>query len=641
MQVGDNIGLGDQTTGEVARISARTSAGIAVLEGLRAGDSVARVRLWDSSLEFGPGTTEPDTVLLRTAFGAMSLSGTLNAESFTSQHASPGFTLYETTATANHRKASWLHSGGSLIGRLYTDDGATSEDWLSLTRSGSSPGTLSLRNGRMQVLGTSPNLILNETDEAGDLWGIIAGGGSFAISRFDRSTLAFKSNAVVVTTAGVLQVGGSTVYHQGNDGHGGGLDADTLDGLHGADYALAGHTHSYEPSFSKGSLIQGSGVTLTGTLTGRLVGSGDITIAASGAGTTNLDGLTDVTISAPVAGQFLKYAGSQWVNSSHGLTYSDVGASPVGHNHDTEYARLSGAAQTVSAATTFDTGLKITGMGSDISGSGDWRAIVRDQSSNGLRTMTAAFMRSWLDASQVGHGHSISDVSGLQTALDGKLSNAATGVSAGSYGDASVQSVPYFTVNAQGQITAAASRNITAADLGASATLVFVTTTEVNFTGGQLTDGTYRTALGSIRSPLSTTLSAGALASGYVLRLEAFGMFAGNDGYTPKLRVKVGSSYTVEFQIDEPNSASMLSAGAWSAVVNLLVVTSGSSATVISRGHFDVGAPNSGASDYVLRTKPTISGTLNTTVSNAIAVDFAGSANVTEFRCSSVVVTII
>lgn len=39
-----------------------------------------------------------------------------------------------------------------------------------------------------------------------------------------------------------------------------------------------------ENSFSKGSLIQGSNVTLTGTLTNRLVGTGDITISASGGG---------------------------------------------------------------------------------------------------------------------------------------------------------------------------------------------------------------------------------------------------------------------------------------------------------------------------------------------------------------------
>lgn len=39
-----------------------------------------------------------------------------------------------------------------------------------------------------------------------------------------------------------------------------------------------------EPTFAKGSLIQGSGVTLTGTLTDRLVGAGNITISASGGG---------------------------------------------------------------------------------------------------------------------------------------------------------------------------------------------------------------------------------------------------------------------------------------------------------------------------------------------------------------------
>lgn len=40
----------------------------------------------------------------------------------------------------------------------------------------------------------------------------------------------------------------------------------------------------YESSFSKGNIVQGSNVTLTGTLTNRLVGSGDVTIAASGGG---------------------------------------------------------------------------------------------------------------------------------------------------------------------------------------------------------------------------------------------------------------------------------------------------------------------------------------------------------------------
>jgi hypothetical protein len=49
--------------------------------------------------------------------------------------------------------------------------------------------------------------------------------------------------------------------------------------------ALAGK----EPTFLKGDLIQGTGVTLTGTLTSRLVGTGNVTIAATGTGGGQVD----------------------------------------------------------------------------------------------------------------------------------------------------------------------------------------------------------------------------------------------------------------------------------------------------------------------------------------------------------------
>jgi hypothetical protein len=723
----------------------------------------------------------------------------------------PRLTLYESDASPDNKRADWIHQGGSFIGRLYNDAGSVAGDWLTLTRNGAAPVALTFRPARAVLETSAPTLILAETGQTGDTWGLTCDNETLAVARFDRSTQAWKSTVLFFPVSGSMTYNGATVWTSANDGDGSALDAglwqgrtirgsmsasgtalefggiywdgtkwahqnsiagrfgwalrhgdasdaaagaggdfqivfgttgstgagstaeptklfrvdkagrvqfdrfistvatgtapfsststtvcpnlnaSLLQGYGPADFALASHSHTFaaitskpttvsgfgitdawtktesdarfEFAFSKGSLIQGSGVTLTGTLTGRLVGSGDVTVSASAASLT-LDALTDVTITTPVNLQFLKYNGSQWVNSAHGLTYTDVGAAASSHNHDGYHAKLSGSAQTISASTTFSGGLSMSG-GTDISSSGDYRGLVRDSSTNSLRTMTASYMRGWLDAAATVHTHAISDVVGLQTALDAKvptsrnistgtgltgggnltvdrtLSIASTGVSAGSYGAASGQSVPYFTVNAQGQITSASSRNITAADLGAAATLVFVTTTEVTLSGSSLTDGVYRTVLGSIRSPLSTTLSASALASGYVLRIEAFGSFRGNDQYAPQFRVKIGSSYTVLFSIDEPNSMSMLEAGAWNCVVNLLVVTSGSSATVVTRGHWDVGAPNSGASDYVIRTKPTISGTLNTTVSNAIAVDFAGNANVTAFSCSSVIASII
>lgn len=63
-----------------------------------------------------------------------------------------------------------------------------------------------------------------------------------------------------------------------------------------------------EAAFSKGDLVQGSGVTLTGTLTGRLVGSGNVTIAASGGGSgtvtsVDIDDATGISFSGgPITG---------------------------------------------------------------------------------------------------------------------------------------------------------------------------------------------------------------------------------------------------------------------------------------------------------------------------------------------------
>lgn len=51
------------------------------------------------------------------------------------------------------------------------------------------------------------------------------------------------------------------------------------------DVVLAAADIGAEAAFSKGDLIAGDGVTLTGTLTGRLVGSGNVTITATGGGT--------------------------------------------------------------------------------------------------------------------------------------------------------------------------------------------------------------------------------------------------------------------------------------------------------------------------------------------------------------------
>ena len=59
---------------------------------------------------------------------------------------------------------------------------------------------------------------------------------------------------------------------------------------------LTGNVSGFEASFSKGSLIQGANVTLTGSLTGRLYGSGDVTVAATSAPVSSVFGRTGAVV---------------------------------------------------------------------------------------------------------------------------------------------------------------------------------------------------------------------------------------------------------------------------------------------------------------------------------------------------------
>lgn len=82
----------------------------------------------------------------------------------------------------------------------------------------------------------------------------------------------------------VPYVGTSVMWHANNDGSSSGLDADLLDGLHAS---------SFEAAFSKGNLVQGTGISLSGTLTSRLVGSGNVTIDLGAHATQHKSGGSD------------------------------------------------------------------------------------------------------------------------------------------------------------------------------------------------------------------------------------------------------------------------------------------------------------------------------------------------------------
>lgn len=160
---------------------------------------------------------------------------------------------------------------------------------------------------------------------------------------------------------------GNNIWHAGNDGTGSGLDADLLDGNHASDFALSGHTHSYQAAdgdlLAIGGLVGTSGLlrktaadtwsldtaaysTTTGTVTsvggtgtvsgltlsGSVTTSGNLTLGGTitGFSTTThnhtLDSLSNITITSNTIGEILKWNGTAWINN----TLAEAGIQPTG-----------------------------------------------------------------------------------------------------------------------------------------------------------------------------------------------------------------------------------------------------------------------------------------------------------------------
>src|SRR5690606_10047940 len=103
-------------------------------------------------------------------------------------------------------------------------------------------------------------------------------------------------------------------------------------------YSLLNHTHTIsditglqsaldgkENTFSKGNIVEGNNVTITGTLTNRLVGSGNITINAQdttyNAFTRSVDGLV-VAPGGTTTNRYLREDGTWVIPPNNDTTYS-------------------------------------------------------------------------------------------------------------------------------------------------------------------------------------------------------------------------------------------------------------------------------------------------------------------------------
>lgn len=106
--------------------------------------------------------------------------------------------------------------------------------------------SLQVRGTQVPTSGEGAEIVYNVSAQLAALQGYDRTGGSWrdVAIRGRNVTLEPNAGGIVVTNAAAHYVGANIVWHAGNDGAGSGLDADTLDGVQGSGYALAGHTHT-------------------------------------------------------------------------------------------------------------------------------------------------------------------------------------------------------------------------------------------------------------------------------------------------------------------------------------------------------------------------------------------------------------
>lgn len=415
-------------------------------------------------------------------------------------------------------------------------------------------------------------------------------------------------------------------------------------------YATNGHVHAGEDitSGTVGTARLGSG-----TANSSVFLRGDGTWATVTVDPGNTNGLVD----APSDGVFYGRKDAGWVNP----TYSDL----ADGTELVVWDDLAGDI-TIGGVLTVSGGMVLEGIGSDISTSGTaYRFLMRDPSGNTLRPMTASYARGFIDAAETGHNHDSayasishshawSDItSGKPTTLsgygiaDGVSTNRAvlTTNSLTGGGDLSANR----TLSLVNDSASPGNDRYYGTDSGGTKgfhsfpavfnPIVFVTTSAVTNSNQ---DSTYRSILGSVKSGYSATLSGGSLSSGTVLKLSASGVFRGADGHNADLEVRIGSSFRNHFDITEPGSSGPDYGTPWNVELMITVVSSGASATVVASGWMDyhdgTGMFGDYGAGYTIRSKAIVSGTLDTTASNAIDIVYRGvDGNSTDISCTHVI----
>lgn len=425
----------------------------------------------------------------------------------------------------------------------------------------------------------------------------------------------------------------STAYIRlDGDWHAGGLFFSTTDHGHvwsdisdPPDFSTNGHSHAWpditgKPDVSTNGHTHAASDVVSGTMAAARLGSGtpsssvflrgDGTWATPPTGAPGTNGIPD----APNDGVFYGRQSTSWVQP----TVSDVGGlqgeldAKVAYN---DLSDLTVGNLTVTGDTT------LSGLGSDLTSGTGYKFLVHNSSGNLLKKVSTSFALSYLGAAAASHSHGISDVTGLQTSLDSKATNGHVHAIAD-------------TTGLQAALDSKATNGHTHPDL---ANFVFVTVASVTNSNQ---DTTYRSVLGTVKSGYSATLASNTLSSGTVVKIEAAGTFNGDDGMTPDVELRIGSSFLLHFDMTEPQSTGPDFGTPWNLTAWVTVTTAGGSAVVNATAWMDYhdntgGYPGSYAASPVIRTRGNVSGTLSTTVNNAVDLVYRGNdANANEFACS-------
>lgn len=172
----------------------------------------------------------------------------------------------------------------------------------------------------------------------------------------------------------------------------------------------------------------------------------------------------------------------------------------------------------------------------------------------------------------------------------------------------------YYGTNAGGS---KGFHDLPAADGGSPAVFATVAATTVSSSTAPET-----TLLGSVRAGESKTLDANSITSGTVLKIEACGRFssADSDWANSILRVKIGGSLQCAFTFEEPDNE-IPADWFWEVVVWVTITTAAASAATVVTGRITYEYNTvSGTTPTPLMLQGVVSGTLDTTVSNAVDV---------------------